>query len=226
MMKRLTLSFFLLLFLGSALYAQKGEAPADPQVPQPSRIALVKTYTYRKEKSDEELSPEQKKARAFLEQMAPRLLKVEVVKGGEVSKESQRYSNGTSVEVWKWDEYTFKVDPANPQRIGVSSPNMRTGEEPREEASDAAIFSEFSWVNKEAFRGREVRNGAGVLVYQAGDVSAWVDEATRLPLVFRTASMQVNYQYKERPTEDLKLPERFLKRLEAIKRAWRGQQPL
>ena len=196
--------------------------PPDPQVaPLPDKISFVKTFIYRPDPQNPNATDQEKALEQFKSKF-PRLEKLDVVKTGMTAKEIQHFSNGTSLEVWKWGDTTFQVYSANPNQIMVTAPGMGPAE------ADAAVsglaeFGEFAWVSSKAYHGEEVKQGFKCSFYKAGDQMAWVDQKSRLPVFFQSSKVQVLFTYRVSPEGSLLLPERFTKKLEAVKRAWMGR---
>ncbi len=84
-------------------------------------------------------------------------------------------------------------------------------------------FQELAWITKETFQGLQTQEGVKYYVYKLDDQMAWVSESTLLPMRFESNSQEVTYTYKEPPAEALHLPEKYVQKLEQVKRAWTGR---
>ncbi len=211
------------LVLARAADSEK-EAPQDPQMRDlPHSIALMKTFVYKPTPEDPNQTPKEKAAKEFLEQMSPRLLKVEVLKSGEIRKENRRYSTGKTAEVWRSGRVTFFEDSTNPGIVMVSTPEMRQDSDDTGPAKEVADFEELGWVSREAFQGRETRQGVPCLMYKNGSLAAWLDASTRLPILFVAGDHHITYSYKPLSQGPLVLPDRLVKELNRSIRGWRGE---
>lgn len=223
------IAFGLTILLAGALVPLRAadsekEPPKDPQLHDlPHSISLVKTFTYKPTPEDPNETPKQKAAKEFFARLAPRLVKVEVLKSGEVRKENRRYANGKTAEVWRSGRVTFFEDSNNPGIVMSSTPEMRRDSDDTSPATEVPDFEELGWVNRGAFAGRETRQGVPCLVYKSGSVTAWLDESTQLPLLVVAGDHNITYSYKPLGQAPLVLPERLVKEWDRVIRGWRGE---
>ena len=215
----------LLIFLAAVWTAQiqaqsqPAAPPPDPQLGQlPHSVVFTKKYSYPIPPVDPNATDEEKALQQFRAQFAP-VEKLEITKTGDIRKEVEHFTNGTSNEKWLAGQTSFITSSLDPNQIIVTAPGMTPGTVAPESTSD---FAELSWVNAAAFKGEEVRQGVSCYVYRDGDQTAWLDQTLRLPVAFQSSKMQVAYSYKPGPEQPLTLPDKLTKKLEAVKRAWMG----
>jgi len=204
------------------------ETPTDPPVARlPSYIAFTKDFTYPPTKIlPTTASADDKERAAALQEFAQaaNLQRLEIVKTGDIRQDIEHYVNGMVQQAYRKGDLTCTTNSANPNEITVSTPWMTRGGMGQVSTSDD--FPELDWVTASAFKGISVLNGQKVFQYQVGDQMAEIDAKTRLPLHVRTADFEVVYTYLSAPTEKLVLPDKFVKKLEEIKRGFAGAPPV
>lgn len=220
---------FLRSILLSAFFSgllARGEAPTPPPDPQlaplPESVSYTKSFTYPPKPENPNATEEEKALQRFKSQF-PEVAKLEVIKTGQIRKEIEHFTNGSSLERWKSGQITFLVNSASPGQIWVTGPGMTPGESAASTQNEAD-FSELTWVNQGSYRGEEAGQGVKYFVYKSGDRLAWLDQATRLPVLFQSSKMKVLYTYQPPPDQPLQLPEKYIQKMEAVKRAWAGRR--
>ena len=202
--------------IGSALGVDNPSAkPAVPALP--TNFSLVKKFTYRDKTLPEDASETAKAAAAFLSRF-PRPLQVEVVQTGAVRKEDVRMTDGSRWENWKSGEYRFSVNESSPDYIDVSAPGMSLYQ-----VAEKADFEELTWLSGATSAGEGEKNGRKCAIFRSGDQTVWLELSSGFPVQLESPTMQVTYTFKNPPTESLRLPEKFNKRLEEVSKAWAGR---
>lgn len=217
-MKRSLVFLFLSTHLGLCGDPQNPAPPPDPQVAHlPGSVSFIKSFAYPNEEK-----PKKKSLKQFHSQF-PQLVRLEVVRTGQTQKEVESYTDGTVTEKWKSGQITLFASSSMPDQIMATSSGMEAHEEatPGDPVQD--IFPELAWVNSGSFKKEQLRQGVKCLLYKADDQTAWLSQETRLPVFFQNSKMQVSYLFQTPPDEPLQLPEKFEKKLEAVKRAWSGR---
>lgn len=215
------LPIILLLLATFAARAEAPKAPSDPQVAAiPDYISYTKVFTYPPPVANDKLTEQERAVQSFL--ATPKAEKVDVIKTGNISKQTKHLSDGTDVERWKSGQLTFIIDSALKGQILVTSPKTVMHED-QVDTTDLSDFNELAWVTKTVFQGQENRQGTSCYVYRSGGNAAWIDTATRLPVYFESPSVTISYAYGPAPTTPLQLPERLVNKLKDVERAWAGR---
>lgn len=209
----------LFLLAGLLLLANANGQNNAPSLSLPDRCALSKTIAHQAAELPGNASEKVKAARAFLDQI-PKVVQIDIVRTGDVQKETVKLNNGSTQERWKEKDMLFMIDSASPERIAVTSPKMNIYEL---EGTGFSDLQELSWIRDAVFTGKEKRGNLECEVYRAGDRTVWVDPSSRLPIFFNSPQVRVSYQYKTPPSSPLVLPDKFRKRMEQIFNAWTGR---
>jgi hypothetical protein len=82
----------------------------------------------------------------------------------------------------------------------------------------AGDFPDLDWVSAATFKKTTELGGRSALFFQKDDVSAWVDEETRLPLLWKRPGESRVFQHLPPPAGMLQLPPNVAKFSEALKK--------
>jgi hypothetical protein len=218
-----SLSVLLLLSLaGNFSHAQTPTPPPDPQIAAlPANVVYRKSYTYPPNAPDENLGAEEKALRQFKASF-PKTEQLEVTKTGQIRREIEHMTDGSDLERWKSGEFSFFTSTSLPGQILVSAPGMTPTDNPID-IGNKSDFAELAWINRNSFRGEETRQGSTYYVYREGGRLAWIASSTKLPVYFESPELKISYTYEPPPAAPLKLPEKLLKKLEDVKKAWTGR---
>lgn len=202
--------------LASMAFAQE---PAQPRVaPLPTNIAFTRTYTRPAQAPAESQTEEQKAEARFLERF-PKLVEVKLVKTGDIQSETRKFVGGGTWEVWRVNGISFTVASDRPDQISVSAPGMNSGGAGDGESVD---FPELSWLPDAQLVTSSNAAEQKFTIYRSGEKTVWLDAATGLPVSLRSPEETITYTYQSPPVTPLVLPEKFGRRLEDVRRAWRG----
>lgn len=214
-------AFFLLpiLLLGTSPFSTRAQTETT-RVSPPSPLYLnslkgdvlfSKKISYKTPPLNPNLTEEQKKALKFLSNF-PKVTEVRAVQTGDLRRDQQTLSDGTWTEIWRSGSNRFTIYSSSPSYIVVNFV-MQDGYQ------DPPDFPELNWINAESFQGVKIHDGKKCYFYKSSDSLAWVDQSTLCPIGFESASQEISYSYAS-PDSPLRLPDKFVKKLDEIKKAW------
>jgi ribosomal protein L19 len=167
-------------------------------------LTFTKKYIYKTSSS----SPEEKAAQQYLSRF-PKIEQITVVQSGTLRKDEQKLLNNSTIEVWRSGNTRFTVYSTSPNYIAVNFVDVNY--------QDSPDFAELGWITTASLQGLQIRAGIPCYVYQLGDSSAWVDKNSLMPIYYESKDMQIFYTYDNPPDTPLKLPAKFLAKLDEIK---------
>jgi hypothetical protein len=207
-------------FLARAQDSDSGQTP-PPSPPYVGAVSgdftLVKKFTYLG--SDTPLTNAQKAAQDFLSPPSAKTNELDAIETGAIRKDKEIFLDGSSREIWRLQSYRFTVYAAHPNSIIMDIAVDPNNTEAVGRYKDAADFPELSWIQGPMFTGIQMQGDKKCYTYKQGEQTAWIDTATRLPVHFKSKSMEVTYTYSGPPDEPLQLPQSIGEKLQNYKRA-------
>jgi hypothetical protein len=218
----------LVLIAGSQAFAQDTDsgqppAPAKPYIRAlPAEFSLVEKYTY--VAPETKLTPQEQAAADFMRPAAGKVNELRVIAQGGIRRESMRYADGHTQEVWRIRSCRLAVNPAQPNSImasivatGPYNPNSPN------QYRDTADFAELAWVDEASYEGVQTQQGRKCYAFKSGDQTAWIDVTTHLPVYFFSSALLISYVYSQTLDEPLKVPPAIADRFAQLNRVMHGQ---
>ncbi len=186
-----------------------GTPPSLPFLKEPDAIAYTISFTY---KGAPAATSEQGDKSDTTKVASPRIQTITVNKVGELRHDALQWSGGGASQNDIWYSQTAAFKPGTDAR---GRPNGIQSEPAF--AKEAKAFPELAWVGKGTFvggiqQGEKVINvyrykfegdevgGFNPIFFQDEEVTAYIDESTRLPLAVKTPQYLLTYAYRGKPS--------------------------
>jgi len=127
---------------------------------------------------------------------------IDTIKTGELRGVVFTSADGTSKQFTCQGDWVLSSTPKGPQ-LSVASPSQR----PYTYYSPGFILLDGTTINLTTFKEAGLHDGAMAFHYKSGDVDAWIDPATMLPLAVKVSGVEASYQFLPAPPRPFVIPD-------------------